>query len=215
MCEMELEEIRVSHDINKNTSVNTNKTHVSTRWCDMVDESLHLDMDTCRWNDPLVNLDSWKSPFVHVKRDVPRKTYVDLEQKDVRSEGRALREAPHVSREPDTSELRAESEFEPSGIGRPAEVVRHRRGGPSWAKLTSAGVGGGMDRGDGVKPQEPSFNVIVEPGSKGHVCIGGLDTNDEEEVGEYDDGGMSSGYLDDRTGLMLDENLTRLSLIHI
>ena len=35
-----IEEIRVSHDINKNTSVNTNKTHVSARWCDMADESL-------------------------------------------------------------------------------------------------------------------------------------------------------------------------------
>ena len=73
-----------------------------------------------------------------------------------------------------------ESEFEPSGIDHPNEVVRRRWGGPSWAKLT-----------------------------QGHVCIGGLDTNDEEEVGEYYDGGMSSGYLDDRTGLMLDENLTR------
>ena len=74
---------------------------------------------------------------------MPRKTYVDLEQKDVRSEGRALREAPHVSREPDTSELRAESKFEPSGIDHPNEVVRHRLGGPSWAKLTCAGVEGG------------------------------------------------------------------------
>ena len=39
------------------------------------------------------------------------------------------------------------------------------------------------------------------------MCVGGLDTNDEEEVGEYYDGGMSSGYLDDRTGLELDEHL--------
>ena len=74
-------------------------------------------------------------------------------------------------------------------------------GGPSWAKLISAGVGGGMDRGEGVKPQEPSLNVIVERESESHVRVGGLDTNDEEEEGEYYDGGMSSGYLDDRTGL--------------
>ena len=66
-----------------------------------------------------------------------------------------------------------------------------------------------MDRGEGVKPQEPSLNVIVERESESIVCVGGLDTNDEEEVGEYYDGGMSSGYLDDRTGLELDENLTR------
>ena len=111
---------RVSDDIIKNTSVNAVAGNVSTRWCDIVDDT---------GLDPVLNLNSWKSPLVHVKRDVPRKTYVDLEQKDVRSEGRALREAPHVSREPDTSELRAESEFEPSGIDHPAEVVRHRRGG--------------------------------------------------------------------------------------
>ena len=61
-----------------------------------------------------------------------------------------------------------------------------------------------MDRGEGVKPQEPSLNVIVERESENIVCVGGLDTNDEEEVGEYYDGGMSSGYLDDRTGLELD-----------
>ena len=92
----------------------------------MADESLFLDEDACRLNDPSVNLDSWTLPLVRVKEG--RKT-VDVEQKDERSEGRALREAPHVSREPDTSELRAESEFEPSGIDHPAEVVRHRRGG--------------------------------------------------------------------------------------
>ena len=45
----------------------------------MVDESLHLDMDTCRWNGPLVNLDSWVLPSVRVKEG--RKT-VDVEQKD-------------------------------------------------------------------------------------------------------------------------------------
>ena len=66
-----------------------------------------------------------------------------------------------------------------------------------------------MDRGEGVKPQEQSLNVIVERESENIVCVCGLDTNDEEEVGEYYDGGMSSGYLDDRTGLELDENLTR------
>ena len=119
----------------------------------MVDESLHLDMDTCRWNDPLVNLDSWTLQSVRVKEG--RRT-VDVEQKDERSR-----------REPDT------------------------------------GVGGGMDRGEGVKPQKPFLKREHE-----HiVCVGGLDTNDEEEVGEYYDGGMSSGYLDDRTGLELDEHL--------
>jgi len=94
----------------------------------MADESLHLDVDTCRWNDPLVNLDSWTLPLARVERDVPRKAYVDLEQKDVRSEGRALREAPRVSREPDT---RAGSEFEPSRIDHPNDEVRLRLGGPS------------------------------------------------------------------------------------
>ena len=92
----------------------------------MADESLVLDEHTRRWNDPLVNLDSWTLPLVRVKEGRKK---VNAEQKDERSEGRALREAPHVSREPDTSELRAESEFEPSGIDHPAEVVRHRRGG--------------------------------------------------------------------------------------
>ena len=60
-----------------------------------------------------------------------------------------------------------------------------------------------MDRGEGVKPRGPS----LERESEHIVCVGGLDTNDEEEVGEYYDGGMSSGYLDDRTGLDLDEHL--------
>ena len=92
----------------------------------MVDETLHLDMDTCRWNDPLVNLDGWTLPSVRVKEG--RKT-VGVEQKDERSEGRALREAPHVSREPDTSELRAESEFEPIRIDHPNDEVRLRWGG--------------------------------------------------------------------------------------
>ena len=43
----------------------------------------------------------------------------------------------------------------------------------------------------------------------GRVCVGGLDTNDLDEAEDYFDGGISSGYVDDRTGLMLDENLTR------
>ena len=54
----------------------------------------------------------------------------------------------------------------------------------------------GVDRGDRVNPP-------------GYVCVGGLDTNDLDEAEDYVDGGMSSGYVDDRTGLMLDENLTR------
>ena len=46
-----------------------------------------------------------------------------------------------------------ESEFEPSRIDHPNDEVRLRWGGPSRAKLT-----------------------------QGHVCVGGLDTNDEEEA---------------------------------
>jgi len=38
---------------------------------------------------------------------------------------------------------------------------------------------------------------------------GGLDANDLDEAEEYVDGGMASGYVDDRTGLILDEALTR------
>ena len=70
---------------------------------------------------------------------------------------------------------------------------------------------GGWDRGDGVKPQEESefepsridhpndeFRLRLGGSSRakltqGHVCIGGLDTNDEEEAEDYYDGGMSSG----------------------
>ena len=44
---------------------------------------------------------------------------------------------------------------------------------------------------------------------RGYVCIGGLDTNDLDETEECFDAGEASGYLEDRTGLMLDENLTR------
>ena len=115
-------------------------TKSTARWCDIVDDT---------GLDPLLNFDSWKMPSAHERRT----------PNDVRIEGRALREAPHISREPDT---RAESEFEPIGIDHPNDEVRLRWGGPSRAKLICAGVGGGMDRGDGVKPQEPSLNVIVE-----------------------------------------------------
>ena len=54
----------------------------------------------------------------------------------------------------------------------------------------------GVDRGDRVNPP-------------GYVCIGGLDTNDLDETEDYFDGGEASGYLDDRTGLVLDEALTK------
>ena len=54
----------------------------------------------------------------------------------------------------------------------------------------------GVDRGDRVNPP-------------GYVCIGGLDTNDLDETGDYFDGGVASGYVDDRTGLILDEALTK------
>ena len=54
----------------------------------------------------------------------------------------------------------------------------------------------GVDRGDCVKPP-------------GYVCIGGFDTNDLDETEDYFDGGVASGYLDDRTGLILDEALTK------
>jgi len=53
-----------------------------------------------------------------------------------------------------------------------------------------------VDRGDRVKPP-------------GYVCIGGLDTNDLDETEDYFDAGEASGYLDDRTGLVLDEALTK------
>ena len=54
----------------------------------------------------------------------------------------------------------------------------------------------GVDRGDRVNPP-------------GYVCVGGLGANDLDEAEDYVDGGMSCGYVDDRTGLMLDEALTR------
>ena len=123
-------------DIFKNTRVGAIIgdiiTQSAARWCDIVDDT---------GLDPLLNLDSWKMPSVHERRT----------PNDVRIEGRALREAPHISREPDA---RAESEFEPIGIDHPNDEVRLRWGGPSRAKLT-----------------------------QGHVCIGGLDTDDEEEAG--------------------------------
>ena len=43
----------------------------------------------------------------------------------------------------------------------------------------------------------------------GYVCIGGLDTNDLDETEDYFDAGEASGYLGDRTGLVLDEALTK------
>ena len=36
-----------------------------------------------------------------------------------------------------------------------------------------------------------------------------MDTNDLDETEDYIDGGMASGYVDDRTGLILDEALTK------
>ena len=109
-------------DIFKNTRVGAIICDIITqsaaRWCDIVDDT---------GLDPLLNLDSWKMPSVHERSGAPRKTYVDLENwNDVRSEGRALREAPHGSREPDT---RAESEFEPSRIDHSNDEVRLRLGG--------------------------------------------------------------------------------------
>ena len=65
-----------------------------------------------------------------------------------------------------------------------------------WVSCDSEGVGMGVDRGDRVNPP-------------GYVCVGGLDANDLDEAEDYVDGGMSSGYVDDRTGLMLDETLTK------
>ena len=62
--------------------------------------------------------------------------------------------------------------------------------GKGWVSCVSEGVGMGVDRGDRVK-------------HPGYVCAGGLDTNDLDEAEDYVDGGMSSGYVDDRTGLML------------
>ena len=39
----------------------------------------------------------------------------------------------------------------------------------------------------------------------GHMFVGGLDSNDQEEAGDWD----GSGYIDERTGLELDVRLTR------
>ena len=58
------------------------------------------------------------------------------------------------------------------------------------------GLEWGVDRVERVKP-------------RGYVCIGGLDTNDLDETEDYFDGGVASGYVDDRTGLILDEALAK------
>ena len=111
----------------KNTRVGQVHTSKSAaRWCDIIDET---EMD------PLLNLENRKMkevPSVHVRR-TPN-------DERMRIEGRSLREAPHVRRD---SDAQTESEFEPIGIDHPNDEVRLRLGGPSRAKLTSEGVGGG------------------------------------------------------------------------
>ena len=103
----------------------------------------------------------------------------------MRIEGRALREAPHISRnsnpETETPLLTVPSD-EPHGVVR--------------VSCVSEGIGMGVDHVERVKPP-------------GYICIGGLDTNDLDETEDYFDGGEASGYLDDRTGLVLDEALTK------
>ena len=116
-------------------------------------------------------------PSVHVRR-TPN-------DGNVRIEGRALREAPHIRRD---SNAQTESPLLTAPSDEPLGVV--------WVSCDSEGVGMGVDRGDRVNPP-------------GHVCIGGLDTNDLDETEDYFDGGEASGYLDDRTGLILDEALTK------
>ena len=114
----------------KNTTVG--QVHISksaARWCDIIDETEV---------DPLLNLENWKVkelPSVHVRR-TPN-------DECMRIAGRALREAPHIRRD---SDAQTESEFEPIGIDHPNDEVRLLWGGPSRAKLTSEGVGGGGSR---------------------------------------------------------------------
>jgi len=72
------------------------------------------------------------------------------------------------------------------------------------------------------KARVPSISVGVKMGvehvehgkpnstkTRGYVCIGGLDTNDHDETEECFDAYETNGYLDERTGLMLDEALTK------
>jgi len=142
----------------KNTRIG--QVHISTtaiRWCDINDEIE---------NDPLLNLDNWR-------------------KKEVRIEGRALREAPHISRD---SNPETETPLLTAPSDEPLGVVR--------VSCVSEGIGMGVDHVERVKP-------------RGYVCIGGLDTNDLDETEECFDAGEASGYLDDRTGLMLDEALTK------
>jgi len=130
--------------------------------------------------DPLLNLENWKV------KELPsvhvRRTPND---ERMRIEGRALREAPHIRRD---SNAQTESPLLTAPSDEPLGVV--------WVSCDSEGVGMGVDRGDRVKPL-------------GYVCVGGLDANDLDETEDYIDGGMASGYVDDRTGLILDEALTR------
>ena len=150
------------------------QVHISksaVRWCDIIDEA---EMD------PLLNLENWKMkevPSVHVRR-----TPNDERR---RIEGRALREAPHISRD---SNAQTESPLLTAPGDEPLGVV--------WVSCDSEGVVMGVDRGDRVKPP-------------GYVCVGGLDTNDLDETEDYIDGGMASRSVDDRTGLILDEALTK------
>ena len=96
--------------------------------------------------DPLLNLDNWRKkevPSVLVKR-TPN-------DGSLRIEGRALREAPHISSD---SNAQTESLLLTAPSDEPLGVV--------WVSCDSEGVGMGVDHGDRVKPP-------------GYVCIGGLD----------------------------------------
>ena len=53
-----------------------------------------------------------------------------------------------------------------------------------------------------------SMGNRIAPKTRGYVCIGGLDTNDHDEKEDCFDAYATNGYLDERTGLMLDEVLT-------
>ena len=50
------------------------------------------------------------------------------------------------------------------------------------------------------KAREPK-----SPETYGHMFVGGLDTNDQDDAGDWDGG----GYIDERTGLELDLRLTK------
>jgi len=177
----------------KNTRVG--QVHISTtaiRWCDVNDE-----ME----NDPLVNLETWKSAYLQNIESSYNDPFTvervaNLRKKEVCIEGRALREAPHVSRKV--------VDFDPSTeiplLTVPSDAST-RDAEKAWVPSISVGIEMGVEH---VERGKPNGNK-----TRGYVCIGGLDTNDLDETEECFDAYETNGYLDERTGLMLDEALTK------